>query len=375
VSIKRGPVSFRSVAAALTASLLAASGFAVSFVLFRAESAGATRPCWSSKESKGSEDCVKPAAAADTQTSDAQTTDAQTATTETATSQTATSQTTTSQTTTTQTTTTQTTAAAPAGSVLFADGFDNRSFANWDYMQASCRYGSSSSLIDGFVPGMRQGGYAARFHLRQGIRSDVASGNEACEVTKRTANYRLGQTDYYAMRFRIVGPYTMPYQWGMIHQLAYPTLMYANLATDLRQQLTTYGANGYWSGTSYQHVAYDLPVSTISADHWHELIWEVKWATGTSGSLRIWHRRDGAGDWTKVYEETNIPTHQYGQSIYSCITKEGKNCTDGSDRTVLNKIGIYRGHNPNGQPDTIVDHDAFIIGTSFQTVADKLAGS
>lgn len=116
-------------------------------------------------------------------------------------------------------------------------------------------------------------------------------------------------------------------------------------------------------------------MAEISPGTWHEFVWKVTWATEWTGSIEIWYRANGAGDWAKVYEELAVPTNQWGQTEYACVTRQATNCADGSARVTLDKLGAYRAHNPNGQPDLVVDHDAFILGTSFDAVADKLARS
>jgi hypothetical protein len=86
--------------------------------------------------------------------------------------------------------------------------------------------------------------------------------------------------------------------------------------------------------------------------------------------VSIWHRLDGTGTFAKVYEEDNVPTPQWGQSEYACVTVEGFDCDTTTPHTTLDKIGVYRPYSPT---ETItVDHDVFVLGTTFDVVADWL---
>jgi hypothetical protein len=281
--------------------------------------------------------------------------------------------------------------------ITFEDKFETaaltgpNTFTGWAFMQSGCGAGTANPKIS-FVSGYRSGSRAVRFKA-------VAGENAACELSAEVYEIpaRLGETDFYAQRFRYPAPFYSPTGHMLVTQTGYGSFRYHNMgwtsgygSTKVEQ---TY-INGEWASgcdsnptACYEHDLWRKPMDAVREDVWHEFIVEVKWATTWTGVFRIWHRLAGQTSWTLVHDEVNVPTLQYGEYLagetilggWRCINAAGygspassATCNPDRPATFFDKIGIYRGAQA-GEPDSVVEHDVFAKGTTFAVVEDWLS--
>jgi hypothetical protein len=280
----------------------------------------------------------------------------------------------------------------PDGTITFQDGFEtarlesaNR-FTGWAWMQSGCGVGTPNPKIS-FVPGYRSHSRAVRFKA-------VAGQNSACELSAETYEMpaRLGETDFYAQRFRYPKPFYSPSGHMTVSQHAYQSFRYSNIgwtspSGGTNVEITAKNARWVNANDQYEHLVLRDALDSIRAGVWHEFIMETKWATTWTGTFRIWHRLAGQSTWTLVHDETNVPTLQYGEYLagetilgaWRCINVAGygspaSSSTCNPDRPAIffDKVGIYRGARA-GEPDSVVEHDLFVKGTTFAVVENWLA--
>lgn len=282
------------------------------------------------------------------------------------------------------------------GTITFEDKFETatitgpNTFTGWAWMHDGCAATSSNPKIS-FVPGYRSGSRAAQFRAVGG------GASAACELNNSYDDIppHLGQTYFYGMRFRFPAPFYAPSGHMGVVQLLYQSFRFSNIgfgagwgSTDIRVSLT----NGYHppddcGGTAncFAHVVFNKALAPVQENTWHEFIVETKIATLFTGTTRIWHRVAGGSTWTPVHDEANVPTIQWGDLTgttlfggWLCQNEFGygsantdPSCTHSRVADSSDKIGIYRGAQV-GEPDTVVQHDVFVKGTTFAVIEDWL---
>ena len=84
--------------------------------------------------------------------------------------------------------------------------------------------------------------------------------------------------------------------------------------------------SGYWE------------IAPVTYDKWFEFVFAVKWATDTTGAVKVYMRNPG-GAWTLALDHENEPTYAYGTSAYGTLS------ADLHERsTTLDKFGLYYGY-------------------------------
>jgi hypothetical protein len=91
---------------------------------------------------------------------------------------------------------------------------------------------------------------------------------------------------------------------------------------------------------------------------WHQLILHVRWSTGTSGAIDVWHRESGQSRWRKTIGFRGYPTVQWS-AVRAAISAYGTN----------DKIGAYRGQ--ASFPISIFN-DGFCRASSFDAAESCL---
>jgi hypothetical protein len=263
------------------------------------------------------------------------------------------------------------------GTVWHQDGFETQTFAQWSYAQPTMTQAAT------WVDGLRAGSKALRVTLKAGDGNQL--GLEAAQLTKiNPGSYRLGQTDIYPVRFRLVSV-TDCFDFLTF---AYPIIRYGTISLNVTGGQVCLHMNTGKSLTNtpptHEFQVWADPLSNVALGQWQDMMLTVKRATNATGSLKIEHRYDGAGSWRTVWEKTGVPTCQYGianPSTWGTVDAAGINVVDsiyppdkaGTPREVVDKLGPYRAKQPVGAPDFVVDYDVHRGVTSRDLALAALA--
>jgi hypothetical protein len=186
----------------------------------------------------------------------------------------------------------------------------------------------------------------------------------------------LGKNEYYGLDVRFPRSWKRPGPWGAaIAQFDYPNLagppvgLFAQanqVDVDIQSGLTTWPGctlpdHGCATSAQYSKVGTAAP-HPLALGKWHAFVVHVRWATGPTGVVDVWHRLEGQRAWRHTFHIAGVPTMQWSPC---CLTTAGTN-PDGSERFDADKVGLYR--SPNGQPISL-DNGGLIIGTTFAAVA------
>jgi hypothetical protein len=264
---------------------------------------------------------------------------------------------------------------AGTATVQFAGDWETGNISQWTWGAQCANHGvqSSSGIARGNLyvvdSPVSQGVYGGRFDL------PASSDRTACEALRqRTLN--LGADEYYGLDVRFPSNWQEPSSahWGMsIAQFNYQAIWGGALALFAhgdhvklvmqsglcRDVYSSSPGCTYSSGIGGNvPMTYAIPASRFAAGSWHQLIVHVHWSTTSSGVLEVWHRLRGQTTWAKTVSQTGYPTVQWTESKPAA-----------SSNVTTDKIGAYRG--PAGFA-TSVWHDAFMVGSSFDTVAQRL---
>jgi hypothetical protein len=263
------------------------------------------------------------------------------------------------------------------GTVWHQDGFETQTFQSWSYAQPTMAQAGT------WVDGLRAGSKALRVTLRAGDANQT--GLEAAQLTKvNPGSYRLGTTDIYPVRFRLVSV-TDCFDFLTF---AYPVIRYGAISLNVTGgQVCLHMNTGRTvsdAPPSHDFQVWADPLSNVALGQWQDMILTVKRATDGTGSLRIEQRYDGAGSFRVVWERTAIPTAQWGVAVagWGAVDALGINVTDatayaankaGQPREVVDKLGPYRAKQPVGAPDFVVDYDVHRAVTSRDLALAALA--
>jgi hypothetical protein len=192
----------------------------------------------------------------------------------------------------------------------------------------------------------------------------------ASEVSKRRP-VRMGQWDWYANSYKALPGWTLT-DWGTVTQMNYPTITSPPLEIDFDK----YGVGiersvGYvpaGGGAPIHDAQRWFSVSSVIGK-WVDFVVGVKWATDTTGSIRVYTRCRECGDtgWILRYSKDNIITMQYGAGI---MNKDGTSPSTGQPLNTLDKEGLYWGYEstPSSKP---TDHilESGLVRTSDEASA------
>jgi hypothetical protein len=156
---------------------------------------------------------------------------------------------------------------------------------------------------------MRQGRFAAKFIVRPGDRYGNSSGERSL-AQWMGSDEREGDDYYYAWSTLFPRDWSAPPQWGIIHEWYASGYWQAPIkvsvgADELHLTLNTGQVSEAHPGGSYQT---HIPIlSTLSKGNWNDFIFHIRWST-TSGTIEVWNRVQGSGDFVKTVDIQNIPT-------------------------------------------------------------------
>jgi len=156
---------------------------------------------------------------------------------------------------------------------------------------------------------------------------------------------RLGQWDWYANSFNVQPGYTLT-GWGAVDQMNYSSITSPPLEIDFDKRGVgierSVGFVASVSGSPQIHDSrYFFPVSRVTGK-WLDFVVGVKWATDTTGAIRVYTRCRECGDtdWVLRYSKNKIITMQWGAGI---MNRDGTDPDTGQPITTLDKEGLYYG--------------------------------
>jgi hypothetical protein len=179
-------------------------------------------------------------------------------------------------------------------------------------------------------------------------------GIASAEVSVRRP-VRLGEWDWYANSYKALPGWTLT-DWGTVSQMNYPTIASPPLEVDFDKYGVgierTVGYVATHGGTPQVHdVQRWFPVSRV-VGKWLDVVIGVKWATDTSGAIRVYTRCHECGDtqWVLRYTKDNILTMQWGAGV---MNQNGTSAQDGQPMTTLDKEGVYYGYASGHAPSSL----------------------
>jgi hypothetical protein len=156
----------------------------------------------------------------------------------------------------------------------------------------------------------------------------------------------LGKWRYYAIAVKIPSASWHNPDWASLMSLGYETLAWDQLALDV--DATSAGPRfdlnqnaGYANcptTTCAGTVSGRWAIAPVVYDKWFEFVFAVKWATDTTGAVKVYMRNPG-GAWTLALDRENLPTYLYGTTSYGTISADMH-----EEANTLDKFGLYYGY-------------------------------
>jgi len=204
-----------------------------------------------------------------------------------------------------------------------------------------------------------------------------APANQAMsEVSKRQPT-ELGNTDYYALAVKIPSATWHNPDWASLMSLGYET--FSNDQLGLHVYPTSSGPQfqlmqnaGYLncpSTTCNGSVSGRWPIAQVVYDKWFEFVYAVKWATGSTGFVRVYMRNPG-GSWTLAVDRENVATYAYGTSAYGTVSADMH-----EKASTLDKLGLYYGYWNSGTtsfPKNTIQSSGLVRATDLATAKSAL---
>lgn len=243
-----------------------------------------------------------------------------------------------------------------SAAVIFSDGFEN-GYYGWS---AAClNDGSGSGKVTSPV---REGNYSYKFVVKPGItcwnteRSEILLRNTSnTGYSGKMPNEIEGDHYYYSWSTYFPDEFTDTHTWQVLHQwheaygLSPPLSLTINSAQDPHRISFTIVSGNTTSDGSYQYKEYEIPLTALTRNVWHDWIFNISWSANYAGSVEVWHKLSTENDYVMVLSRHNIPTLQ--------------RMTDGrAVRIAERHIGLYRGTATTNQT---VYQDAYEIRTTF----------
>jgi hypothetical protein len=167
----------------------------------------------------------------------------------------------------------------------------------------------------------------------------------ASSEMSKSRPFRMGTWDWYANSFKALSGWTLT-DWGTVSQMNYPTITSPPLEIDYdKNGVGIERSVGYVASVSGSPQVHDVqrffPVSSVIGK-WVDFVIGVKWATDTTGSIRVYTRCLECGDtgWVLRYSKDNIITMQWGAGI---LNQDGS-ASGGGTASTLDKMGLYWGY-------------------------------
>jgi hypothetical protein len=162
---------------------------------------------------------------------------------------------------------------------------------------------------------------------------------------------RLGQWDWYAESIKLLPGFNPKLEWGLVADMSYPTISHSPLEIDY----------DYWGVGISRVVGYiekplgPPPIHDVQRfwrpdaypsliGKWIDWVIGVRWATDTSGALRVYTRCTACKNprWILRYSLAGVITMQWGAGV---MDANGRNPATGLEANTLDKMGLYYGYN------------------------------
>jgi hypothetical protein len=165
------------------------------------------------------------------------------------------------------------------------------------------------------------------------------------ELSKRQPT-ELGATDYYGLAVKIPSASWHNPDWASLMSLGYETFSNDQIALHVYPsssgpQFQLMQNSGYLncpSTTCNGAVSGRWTIAPVIYDKWFEFVFAVKWATDSTGFVRVYMRNLG-GAWTLALDRENVATYAYGTSAYGTVSADMHQLS-----TTLDKFGLYYGY-------------------------------
>lgn len=157
---------------------------------------------------------------------------------------------------------------------------------------------------------------------------------------------RLGHWDWYANSYKALPGWTLT-DWGTVTQMNYPSLTSPPLEIDFdRYGVGIERSAGFVPSMGARAPIHDVrrffSVSSVIGK-WVDFVVGVRWATDTTGKIRVFTRCRECGDrhWVRRYAKDRIVTMQWGAGV---INANGTSVSSGREASTLDKEGLYYGY-------------------------------
>jgi hypothetical protein len=161
---------------------------------------------------------------------------------------------------------------------------------------------------------------------------------------------RLGQWDWYADSVKLLPGFNTTADWALVADMNYPTISHTPLEIDYDK----YGV-GISRDVGYiEQVFGAAPIRDVQRfwrpdaypaliGKWIDWVIGVRWATNTSGALRVYTRCTACRNagWVLRYSLSRAITMQWGGGV---MTADGRDPTTGREMMTLDKMGLYYGY-------------------------------
>ena len=296
-------------------------------------------------------------------------------------------------TTTTQTTTTTpttTTTAAPSGSVEF------NGLATQLQSISSTGYSSTNNLVQSQSPQVFDGlaftnndislasdsTFSKVFNVsaEPGSRNPYDTGaplNDASAQLSKRQPTELGGTDYYAIAVKIPSATWHNPDWASLMSLGYETFSWDQVALDVDpgpsgpvfDLMQNSGYLNCPTTTCAGTVCGRWTIAPVTYDKWFEFVFAVKWATDSTGAVKVYMRNPG-GAWTLALDKESEPTYAWGTSSFGTTPADLSNHS-----TTLDKFGIYYGYwntATTSFPKNTIQESGLVRATDLATAQSML---
>jgi hypothetical protein len=181
----------------------------------------------------------------------------------------------------------------------------------------------------------------------QGSKNPFWSGTPLTAVGEMSTSrpVRLGHWDWYANSYKVLPGWQVT-DWAAVTQMNYATIT----SPPLEINFDRYGVGiersvGYVARVSGKPEIHDVrsffPVSSVIGK-WVDFVIGVRWATDSTGAIRVLTRCRQCGDkhWVLRYARKHIVTMQWGAGV---MNRDGTSTSSGREMKTLDKQGLYYG--------------------------------
>lgn len=285
-------------------------------------------------------------------------------------------------------------APTPSGTISFTGNFETGDASQWEQVEYEIK-APQSSVLDFVTSPVRSGKYAAKFIAKQAY--SAFGWKESTEVGHNFDDQVQGSRFFYGLSLMIPSGTVDPKGWFLVAQWytkSFPHFMGSppmKLDAGINQLQFSVWAGLYNGNPANAGYSYNSGWQTIDKGvydgKWRDVIFDILWSKNNDGRCVAYLRREGESAFAKVVDLEGVPTLRYDPAYNG----------GAADPIGSQKIGIYRDsccnadssgnifgpsgtHTPGtcyygasgSQPDTVVYHDGFVRGDTFDVVAAEL---